>query len=151
MSEATAAQLRELIAKGAMGSIVIHTDDARALYETLVERSVTDITQEPMEHFYGIDMGIRDPFGNASAHPPAGEAFQGQACRGGRDGLTGRAAPGGCHSPVTSGDVRDLRTSPSVFDHRTSDPPEVPDAHHDRRPASDRLRAVLRGAPARTT
>ena len=63
--EATAAQLRELIAKGAMGSIVIHTDDARALYETLVERGVTDITQEPMEHFYGIDMGIRDPFGNA--------------------------------------------------------------------------------------
>ena len=48
-----------------MGSIVIHTDDARALYETLVERGVTDITQEPMEHFYGIDMGIRDPFGNA--------------------------------------------------------------------------------------
>ena len=63
--EATAAQLRELIAKGAMGSIVIHTDDARALYETLVERGVTDFTQEPMEHFYGIDMGIRDPFGNA--------------------------------------------------------------------------------------
>jgi len=63
--EATAAQLRELITKGAMGSIVIHTDDARALYETLVERGVTDFTQEPMEHFYGIDMGIRDPFGNA--------------------------------------------------------------------------------------
>jgi len=63
--DATAAQLRELIAKGAMGSIVIHTDDARALYETLVERGVTDFTQEPMEHFYGIDMGIRDPFGNA--------------------------------------------------------------------------------------
>ena len=63
--EATAAQLRELIAKGAMGSLVIHTDDARALYETLKERGVTDITQEPMDHFYGTDMGIRDPFGNA--------------------------------------------------------------------------------------
>jgi catechol 2,3-dioxygenase-like lactoylglutathione lyase family enzyme len=63
--EATAEQLRELIAKGAMGSIVIHTDDARALYETLKERGVTDFTQEPMEHFYGVDMGIRDPFGNA--------------------------------------------------------------------------------------
>ena len=62
--EATAAQLRELIAKGAMGSLVIHTDDARGLYETLKERGVTDFTQEPIEHGYGIDMGIRDPFGN---------------------------------------------------------------------------------------
>ena len=62
--EATAAQLRELIAKGAMGSLVIETDDARGLYETLKERGVTDFTQEPIEHGYGIDMGIRDPFGN---------------------------------------------------------------------------------------
>ena len=62
--EATAAQLRELIAKGAMGSLVIHTDDARALYETLKARGVTDFTQEPTDHFYGTDMGIRDPFGN---------------------------------------------------------------------------------------
>jgi catechol 2,3-dioxygenase-like lactoylglutathione lyase family enzyme len=62
--EATAAQLRELIAKGAMGSIVIETDDAHAYYETLKERGVTDFTQEPIEHAYGIDMGIRDPFGN---------------------------------------------------------------------------------------
>jgi uncharacterized glyoxalase superfamily protein PhnB len=51
--EATAAQLRELI-----------TDDARGLYETLKERGVTDFTQEPTDHFYGTDMGIRDPFGN---------------------------------------------------------------------------------------
>jgi catechol 2,3-dioxygenase-like lactoylglutathione lyase family enzyme len=62
--EATAAQLRELIAKGAMGSLVFETDDARGLYETLKERGVTDFTQEPMEHGYGIDMGVRDPFGN---------------------------------------------------------------------------------------
>jgi hypothetical protein len=26
---------------------------------------VTDFTQEPTDHFYGTDMGIRDPFGNA--------------------------------------------------------------------------------------
>jgi catechol 2,3-dioxygenase-like lactoylglutathione lyase family enzyme len=62
--EATAELLRELIAKGAMGSLVIETDDARALYEQLKERGVTDFTQEPMDHFYGTDMGIRDPFGN---------------------------------------------------------------------------------------
>jgi catechol 2,3-dioxygenase-like lactoylglutathione lyase family enzyme len=63
--EATAAQLRELIAKGAMGGLVFQTDDARTLYETLKARGVTDFTQEPMEHAYGTDMGIRDPFGNA--------------------------------------------------------------------------------------
>ena len=62
--EATAAQLRELITKGATGSLVLHTNDARGLYETLKERGVTDFTQEPMDHFYGTDMGIRDPFGN---------------------------------------------------------------------------------------
>ena len=63
--EATAAQLRELITKGAMGSLVFHTDDARGLYETLKARGVTDFTQEPTDHFYGTDMGLRDPFGNA--------------------------------------------------------------------------------------
>ena len=63
--DATAEQLRELITKGAMGSLVIQTDDARALYETLKARGVTDFTQEPTDHFYGTDMGIRDPFGNA--------------------------------------------------------------------------------------
>jgi catechol 2,3-dioxygenase-like lactoylglutathione lyase family enzyme len=62
--DATAEQLRELITKGAMGSLVIETDDARALYETLKARGVTDFTQEPIEHAYGTDMGIRDPFGN---------------------------------------------------------------------------------------
>ena len=62
--EATAAQLRELITKGAMGSLVFLTDDCRALYEQLQARGVTDFTQEPTEHFYGTDMGIRDPFGN---------------------------------------------------------------------------------------
>ena len=63
--EATAAQLRELITKGAMGSLVFQADDVRSLYETLKARGVTDFTQEPTEHFYGIDMGVRDPFGNA--------------------------------------------------------------------------------------
>jgi uncharacterized glyoxalase superfamily protein PhnB len=54
--EATAAQLRELITKGALGGLV---------YETLKSRGVTDFTQEPTDHFYGTDMGVRDPFGNA--------------------------------------------------------------------------------------
>jgi len=62
--DATAAQLRELITKGAMSSLVFNSNDVRGLYETLQERGVTDFTQEPIEHFYGTDMGLRDPFGN---------------------------------------------------------------------------------------
>lgn len=63
--EGTAAQLRELITKGAIGGLVFLSDDVRGLYETLKARGVTDFTQEPTERFYGTDMGIRDPFGNA--------------------------------------------------------------------------------------
>jgi catechol 2,3-dioxygenase-like lactoylglutathione lyase family enzyme len=63
--DATAEQLRELITKGAMSGLVFNTDDARGLYETLQERGVEDFTQEPTDHFYGTDMGLRDPFGNA--------------------------------------------------------------------------------------
>jgi len=63
--EATASQLRELITKGAMGALVFQSDDVRGLYETLKARGVTDFTQEPTDHFYGTDMGVRDPFGNA--------------------------------------------------------------------------------------
>jgi catechol 2,3-dioxygenase-like lactoylglutathione lyase family enzyme len=63
--DATAEQIRELITKGAMSGLVFLTDDARGLYETLKSRGVTDFTQEPTDHFYGTDMGIRDPFGNA--------------------------------------------------------------------------------------
>jgi catechol 2,3-dioxygenase-like lactoylglutathione lyase family enzyme len=63
--EATAELLRELITKGALNGLVFNTDDVRGLYETLTKRGVTDFTQEPTEHFYGTDMGLRDPFGNA--------------------------------------------------------------------------------------
>src|ERR671936_3128672 len=64
--EATAAQLRELITKGAMSTLVFLADDVRGLYDTLQARGVTDFTQEPIDHFYGTDMGVRDPFGNAT-------------------------------------------------------------------------------------
>jgi len=62
--EATADQLRELITKGALGGLVLITEDARALFEVLKARGVSDFTMEPTEHFYGVDMGLRDPFGN---------------------------------------------------------------------------------------
>jgi len=63
--EATAAQLRELISKGAMSGVVFVTDDVRGLYETLKKRGVTDFIQEPADNFYGTDMAVRDPFGNS--------------------------------------------------------------------------------------
>ena len=58
-------QVRELVAKGATGlSVGFTTDDCRKTYETLAAKGV-EFTQEPVEHFYGIDCGLRDPFGNA--------------------------------------------------------------------------------------
>ena len=62
--EQTTERLRELISKGALTGLVFKTDDAHALYEELKARGVEDFTQEPTEHFYGTDMGLRDPFGN---------------------------------------------------------------------------------------
>ena len=64
MDEASAGQVRELITKGASGFTVgFTTPDCRKTYETLVARGV-EVTQEPVEQAYGIDIGIRDPFGN---------------------------------------------------------------------------------------
>jgi catechol 2,3-dioxygenase-like lactoylglutathione lyase family enzyme len=72
--DATAERIRDLVTKGALGGLVFITDDARGLYEQLKERGVTDFTQEPTEHFYGIDMGVRDPFGNPIRILQQGEA-----------------------------------------------------------------------------
>jgi len=63
MDDATAADVREHVTKGVAGSVVFTTEDCRTTYEQLVAKDV-EITQEPMERPYGIDMGIRDPFGN---------------------------------------------------------------------------------------
>ena len=64
MDEAAAEQIRELVTKGATGFAVgFTTDDCRKTYEVLRERGV-EFTQEPTEQVYGIDVGLRDPFGN---------------------------------------------------------------------------------------
>jgi predicted enzyme related to lactoylglutathione lyase len=64
MDATTGQQVRELVAKGASGFTVgFTTSDCRKTYETLVSRGV-EFTQEPVEHPYGIDIGLRDPFGN---------------------------------------------------------------------------------------
>jgi catechol 2,3-dioxygenase-like lactoylglutathione lyase family enzyme len=63
--DATAEQARDLVTKGgAAGGVIFFTDDCRATYQELVARGV-EFTQEPTERFYGIDCGLRDPFGNA--------------------------------------------------------------------------------------
>ncbi len=65
MDEATATQVRELLSKGAIaGAIFLTTDDAQGSFETLRDRGV-EFTDEPTERPYGIDFGVRDPFGNA--------------------------------------------------------------------------------------
>ena len=61
--EATAAQVRELVTKGALGGTFLLSDDVQATYAALRDAGV-EITQEPTEQPYGTDFGIRDPFGN---------------------------------------------------------------------------------------
>ena len=72
--DATAAEIRELVTKGAAGGgIIFQTDDCRATYEDLRAKGV-EFTQEPVERFYGTDCGLRDPFGNPIriTQPPDG-------------------------------------------------------------------------------
>ena len=80
--EETAGAIRELVAKGGANGVIFRVEDCRATYEALVAKGV-EFTQEPTEHFYGIDCGLRDPFGNplrftqpapAPVEPPAPDA-----------------------------------------------------------------------------
>jgi catechol 2,3-dioxygenase-like lactoylglutathione lyase family enzyme len=59
----TRAQLETVIAKGAAGGLFLTVDDCRAVCAVLRERGV-EFTDEPTERPYGIDAGVRDPFGN---------------------------------------------------------------------------------------
>jgi catechol 2,3-dioxygenase-like lactoylglutathione lyase family enzyme len=61
--EETRDQLRDLIAKGALGGLFFATDDCRATYEDLKGKGV-EFTQEPVEQPYGVDAGFRDSSGN---------------------------------------------------------------------------------------
>jgi catechol 2,3-dioxygenase-like lactoylglutathione lyase family enzyme len=64
MDEASAEQVRNLVTKGATGFTAgFTTDDCQKTYETLLARGV-EFTQGPTAQFYGIDCGVRDPFGN---------------------------------------------------------------------------------------
>ena len=57
-------RIRELVSKGATGFAVgFSTSDCQMTYETLKERGV-EIVDGPTQRPYGIDMELRDPFGN---------------------------------------------------------------------------------------
>jgi catechol 2,3-dioxygenase-like lactoylglutathione lyase family enzyme len=58
-------QVEGLLSKGALGlGFILNTDDCRKTFAELVEKGV-EVTDEPTDRFYGVDCGIRDPFGNA--------------------------------------------------------------------------------------
>jgi predicted enzyme related to lactoylglutathione lyase len=61
--EATAAQIRDLTAKGANGAYFLATDDCKATYDELQARGV-EFVMEPTQMPYGIDAAFRDPSGN---------------------------------------------------------------------------------------
>ncbi len=64
MSEEIAAQVRDLLTKGhAGGHLFFTTDDAWKTHAELQERGV-EVVEEPVDRGYGIDFGLRDPFGN---------------------------------------------------------------------------------------
>lgn len=72
--EETAAQLRSLVAKGALNGGVWATDDCRKTFEELSARGVVFL-QEPAERPYGIEAVFRDDSGNwfsLTEYPPAG-------------------------------------------------------------------------------
>ena len=64
MDDKTAAQVRDLLTKGAAGGhLFFTTDDCRGTYAALKAKGV-EFTDEPTARPYGIDCGLRDPFGN---------------------------------------------------------------------------------------
>ena len=61
--DATATQVRELVTKGALGGLFLLSNDVRSTFAALRDAGI-EVTQEPAEQPYGIDFGVRDPFGN---------------------------------------------------------------------------------------
>jgi predicted enzyme related to lactoylglutathione lyase len=59
----TAAQIAEMVAKGATSTLFLETDDCRADYDDLKARGVV-FNDPPTVQPYGIDTSFRDPSGN---------------------------------------------------------------------------------------
>jgi uncharacterized glyoxalase superfamily protein PhnB len=63
MDDTTAEQVRDLVTKGASGTLFFNTDDVHATWADLKAKGV-ELPEEPVERDYGTDFGFRDPFGN---------------------------------------------------------------------------------------
>ncbi|RKT79227.1 putative glyoxalase superfamily protein PhnB [Terracoccus luteus] len=63
MDDATAGQVRDLVTKGAAGTLFFQTDDVQGLWRDLQSKGV-ELPEEPVDRGYGTDFGFRDPFGN---------------------------------------------------------------------------------------
>lgn len=55
--------LRDMLARGLNAGGILTVDDCRASYDELRGRGV-EFSEEPTEHFYGVDAAFRDPSGN---------------------------------------------------------------------------------------
>jgi catechol 2,3-dioxygenase-like lactoylglutathione lyase family enzyme len=65
LNEETAAQVRDALTKGAAGgSLFFRCDDVVKTHAELQANGV-ELTEQPEDRDYGIDFGLRDPFGNA--------------------------------------------------------------------------------------
>jgi predicted enzyme related to lactoylglutathione lyase len=63
MDDATANQLRAIMARGVLGAGVFNTDDCHATYQELKEKGVQFVS-EPAERPYGIEAVFKDNSGN---------------------------------------------------------------------------------------
>jgi catechol 2,3-dioxygenase-like lactoylglutathione lyase family enzyme len=63
VDQETAEQVLALVAKGAMGGGILRAEDCRATCRELEARGL-ELTQQPVERFYGVDASFRDPSGN---------------------------------------------------------------------------------------
>ena len=63
MDDATAEDVRALMAKGFAGTVFLTTEDCQASYDDLSGRGV-EFVEKPEQRPYGIDAAFRDPSGN---------------------------------------------------------------------------------------
>jgi catechol 2,3-dioxygenase-like lactoylglutathione lyase family enzyme len=63
VDDATAQNLNEAVAKGAMPPLVLVVGDCRAAYDELSARGV-EFSQEPIARYGSVDASFRDPSGN---------------------------------------------------------------------------------------
>ena len=63
LDEATAREVKAIVAKGAMPPLVLEVDDCRAAYARMRAAGV-EFTQPPTERYGNVDANFRDPSGN---------------------------------------------------------------------------------------